>query len=208
MALRTDCGRRRPVEAFTLEFAEDAEGGGIGSADGGSVAVEERSRGLGVVGTEKSESLTRGGGDFRIFVVHIGLLANHFEFKERRFHGSDSFFAPGGRDHFVHEIQFDAVDGLEAQDVVVHEPVELARILIGEEDEVAGAEIVTSGVVRRFGFSFGRDGALGHCAVVSGCFVLLVGSHTFYRSDGSIGAEIWRGYGAGLRTISLVLCER
>ena len=79
------------------------------------------------------------------------------------------------------EIEFHAVDGLEAEDVIVHETVELARILVVEQDEVSGAEVVAHGVLCRVRLTFLRDWSLGFSAISSGCFVLLVSTHTFFR---------------------------
>src|SRR4051794_31054997 len=93
------------------------------------------------------------------------------------------------------EVEFDAVDGLEAHDVVIHEPVEFVRILIGEEDELAGAEVVAAGILGGGGLAFQRNGPFRFGTVGSRCFVLFVGTHTcYFRFDGSIGTEIWRAY--------------
>ncbi len=76
------------------------------------------------------------------------------------------------------EVEFDAIDGLEADDVVVHEPVEFLRVLIGKENELAGAEVVAAGVLGRCRFSFGGDRPVGLSAVIPGCLILLVGTHS------------------------------
>ena len=66
---------------------------------------------------------------------------------------------------------------------------EFVRVLVGEEDEVAGgAEVVALCVFGGCGFSFRGDWAVGFGAVRSGCFVLFVATHDewFYLSISTV----------------------
>ena len=146
---------RRLIEAIALKFFENAEGGGESSAVGGAVAQEQVGGELGVFGAEEGEQLAAGRGDQTEFVVYIDSLAVHFNFVERCFHVRDAAVAPGSGDHFVDEFSLDAVDGLEAMVEVDEVLVILARVLVREEDDVAGAEVVAHGVPGGGCFAFG-----------------------------------------------------
>src|ERR1019366_6472147 len=70
------------------------------------------------------------------------------------FHAPGATLGPAGVDHAVDEVDFDAVAGSEAAHVALAITVELADVL-GEDDEVGGAETVKEGVGGDLGFALG-----------------------------------------------------
>lgn len=72
------------------------------------------------------------------------------------------------------EAGFDAVGGEEAAEIFGGEDVELFRVLGGEQDDVAGAEVVADGILGGGFLALLGDGAFGFGSVVVGGFGLFV----------------------------------
>jgi hypothetical protein len=115
--------------------------------------------------------------DLRKLELDCRSLGYHLDFEERDLHALDAAQAPRGDDHLLDEVVFDAVDGLEAQQVFVLVDGELIGSLVAEEDEVSARQAVGGGVFRRVRLALGRDRPLGLASILPRGLVLFVGSH-------------------------------
>ncbi len=109
------------------------------------------------------------------------------------FEDGDAVHAPGGRDHFVDEGDFDGADGEELAVEPAAAAEELGAVLAGEEDDVCEMT-VARGILGADGFALGCAGAGGFLRVEPVGLEFLFGKH------GSVSAVDCATGGGGKRT--------
>ena len=102
------------------------EGGVVGSAGGGLVAMEFAHAVLLIIHIEECEDVARVG----VEIVDVSacpsfFLTPHFEFDEGGFHGADTSQAPGCGDELKYEVALDEVCRSEGVEVAEGEGFEL-----------------------------------------------------------------------------------
>jgi len=166
-------GRRGegPVTAKLTELIEDGLALEIELASAGGEelrelgAVHERLEGV-------SEAVELGG--MLAGAEERGGLDVDFDIEDAGFGGDDAGEAPVDGSEAANEVEFRFVGGLEAADEGLEEVVESVLIFAAEDASELGVAAVLEAVHGRTGFTFGRLGAAGACAIAPGGFELFV----------------------------------